>query len=50
MITLNTQKLLKTPKSRMALLSYAKQFAKEGIVLEWVYDRGKLNGKLIFRW
>lgn len=28
MITLNTQKLLKTPKSRTALLSYAKQFAK----------------------
>lgn len=26
------------------------KFKKEGFTLEWEYGRGKLNGKLIFRW
>lgn len=26
------------------------KFKKEGFTLEWSYDRGKLNGKLVFRW
>lgn len=26
------------------------KFKKEGFTLEWAYDRGKLNGKLVFRW
>ena len=27
-----------------------KKFEEEGIVLEWAYDRGELNGKVVFRW
>lgn len=26
------------------------KFQGEGFTLEWAYDRGKLNGKLVFRW
>lgn len=26
------------------------KFKKEGFTLEWEYGRGKLNGKLVFRW
>ncbi len=32
------------------LLDIKEKFKKEGIVLEWAYDRGKLDGKLVFRW
>lgn len=27
-----------------------KVFLKEGIDLEWTYDRSKLDGKLVFKW
>lgn len=33
-----------------SLPSVKAAFDKEGIVLEWVYDRSKLNGRLIFKW
>lgn len=33
-----------------SLPSVKKAFDKEGIVLEWAYDRSKLDGKLVFRW
>lgn len=32
------------------LLDIKEKFKKEGIALEWAYDRGKLDGKLVFRW
>lgn len=33
-----------------SLPSVKAAFGKEGIALEWAYDRGRLNGKLVFRW
>lgn len=33
-----------------SLSSVKAAFDKEGIVLEWVYDRSKLNGRLVFKW